>query len=239
MGNLIISEHVVNENMCKLANKDVLNKVFATSLDCLKVFKELKEVESEDAEAYDEFVFPDTGCLLQFAENRFAIIPIVNNVLGSALEAMENVDALLDQILDLDEVPEKMQKELRGYAEDGISYVSTFIFYEFLNTAGYDEVVYTYCGKHSVDVDGFIKEYASLYKENRRSLGVFNDHPELEQPFLEVVGPALPLIPEDALTLADVTGVITGELPLETLMEKLGITEDDDREDLGGASNIF
>ena len=232
---IIISEHVVNDNVAHLESKDFLNRLFSTCIICMDMFTELSDFKSGDPADYDEFMFPDTEILRQFVDSRFAIIPIVNNVLNSSLEAMDQLDALLNEILDLDSVPEDKQESITKYAGDGVSFMSTFIFYEFLNTPGYDEIVYSYCGKYSVNIDEFIKKYATIYKQNRRSLGVFNDHPELEQPFLEVVGPALPLIPEDALTLEDVAGVISGELPLEALMERLGVSDDDE----GSASSVF
>lgn len=242
MSDVVIAEHVVNENINNLESKDFLKNVFATCVDSLNVFVKLRDTKSSDPADYDEFLLPETTVLLHFAERRHSIISIVNNVLVSALESMECLDFLLDTVLDKDEVSQEMQDKIEQAAIDGISYMSTFIFYEFLNIGGYDEIVYWYCSKQSINIDDFIKENATLYKQYRRSLGVFNDYPELEQPFLEIVGPALSLIPEDALTVEDVTGVISGDIPFETLMEKLGISEnDDEREDAtpAGASNVF
>lgn len=239
MSNLSIITHVVNENITKLESKDFLSNVLSTCIDCMDVFMKLSQTRSNDPADYDEFIFPDTSVLLQFVENRHSLIPIVNNVLHNALEAMENLDIDLDSILDDDDVSEGMQDAVVSAAEDGRSCMSTFIFYEFLNTPGYDEIVYSYCNKKSIPMEMFIKEYAELYKNYRRSLGVFNDYPEYEQPFIEMVGPALSMIPEDVLTVEDVTNVLRGVLSVEDLLMKLGISESDDCDTELVASSVF
>lgn len=239
MSNLSIIEHVVNENLGRLESKVLLNGVLSVSIECIKEFQKLAGIKSDSPDEYDEVIFPETSALLQFAEKRHSLIPVVNNVLGNALEVLEALDMELDAVLDMDAVPVETQDKLASLAEDGLSHISTFVFYEFLSTPGYDEIVYDYCGKTSIDIIEFIKEYAAVYDAHRRSLGVFNDHPEYEQPFISIVGPALALIPEDVLTIDDVTGVISGTLSVEELLSKLHITDDDDMDMGPVSSSVF
>lgn len=94
-----------------------------------------------------------------------------------------------------------------------------------------DCVFMDYCKEISADPQKLAEELCDISIVYRVSFGVFTDHPELENSFMEIVGPEINIIDEKALTLDMVKQVIAGDMDVEELMTHVSLfreTEEDD-----------
>ena len=92
-----------------------------------------------------------------------------------------------------------------------------------------DVVFEQYCSKYNLDVIKTIESIIAINSVYKATLPIFDDYPELEEPFEAIMGPYLADIDPDALTMDIVKGVISGDI-MPSQVYGLMHTEDDQEE---------
>ena len=75
-----------------------------------------------------------------------------------------------------------------------------------------DEIYNKYCMQYGLDPEEHTKVISVLKSVYRIKLDIFDEYPELEEPFEAIMGPNYANIDEDKLTIEIVKGVISGEM---------------------------
>lgn len=75
-----------------------------------------------------------------------------------------------------------------------------------------DIVIEQYCGRYRKNTKEYAEMVIAALAYNRPQIAVFDEYPDLEQPFLDIVGPYSVDIDEDAITIDIVTKVIKGTI---------------------------
>ena len=75
-----------------------------------------------------------------------------------------------------------------------------------------DVVFEQYCARYNLDIIDTIKSIIAINSVYKATLPIFEENPELEEPFEQVMGPYLADVDPDALTLEIVRGILSGNI---------------------------
>lgn len=93
-----------------------------------------------------------------------------------------------------------------------------------------DEIYDKYCKHYGLDPEECTKIIGDLKSIYKIKLSIFDEHPELEEPFEELMGPNLINVDDDKITLEIVKDVIEGKLTDQQAYEMIK----DDSAEIGG-----
>lgn len=90
-----------------------------------------------------------------------------------------------------------------------------------------DEVLHNYCARNCIEPKHLAEEFKAATEEFRLKFDVFDSFPELENPFMKIMGPSIVGVDDTLLTLDMVRDVLDGTLSPEGLVEQLNALDED------------
>lgn len=145
-----------------------------------------------------------------------------------------NLKAIVDSGCTLDETWINKIKESSTHLISIISYliVSDFQLIGSLKVAAegteqFDEIFETHCSKRNVNPVSIATSIYELYKTYQVKFKWFEEYPELEEQFIDIMGPYYEGLQEDMLTLELVKSVISGEITPESLFASMELDSND------------
>ena len=258
----MIKEHITGDMVTKI-NKDAVLKMFDEVTKDYRVlkgfYKDLQDFkngnidEDEILDLCDSIKFASVQSCAFSAKLQLCTIPAVNFYLGKTAKIFAQLETKIKSISDTYCAPD--DRELNGLIDLTYKVLAGFCFllwtdFDCFTTnktldAGtepvFDEILYNHFAKFTVSQEERHKlcsNFARDVKENaavfRIKLTVFDEAPEKEQEFSNIMGPDIALIDETLLTMEMVddllNAVITPEQLLEQCGEKLNDDEDEDDE---------
>lgn len=247
--NLTVVEHKTFNTIKKFSLEDAVNalKEAIELIDCAKSISEIiNEYEQNLGSdfAIDNLI-DDLDGVYEIPVTNFENYGVghasikseaINKSIAIAMERKKSLFNRINKITLAGVAPKKeVLEDLKKQVFNLIGFSAYFICYEFdlyslaVNSedAEVDSAFYSYCQSKVIDPVEYAMELSEISTEYRISLGVFEDYPELEKPFMDIVGPEINLIDENVLTTEMVIGVIQGSISVEDLMTKVSLLRDD------------
>lgn len=249
INNLVRNEAVTKDSVFKVSHEEY-NKAFETGIPWMRVIMEVVDLMKEFIdEGWDEEIEDDLVDLIADNADVFDItgldrvmmMPIgKTNALTSIQQTLVPIKQGKEEILPMQEIIIKAFKEIAGtyslpipevvmslysVLEDYVSRLVYWIYYQFeINKIPLNvifEPVYQYINKYEDgNFDKFVEEMDKAVAKYRPALEVFDEYPELEEPFLEIAETYLEEIDLFTVELSceDVMAVINSKNPGEELI---------------------
>lgn len=213
------------------------------------------EIDGETFLTYfEELVISDNmSTFLNYASSSCSIVMAINRVFSSLVNVTIEIDGKVQRIEGLigkyDKIVNKCSSiwaepseseipEIIELVKTLIGRLAYVMYYEFGIKESYQDLadgivdyrinaaVNQATQEMSVDSEEFITGMAALHKANKPNIGIFDENPELENAFMEIVGPYLLDLSESDITLDLVMSVITGKVDPANLYEMFGGDEE-------------
>lgn len=173
-------------------------------------------------ELLEDSVVLDTTPLDLFVMYNYSRWGSLNKYLRDTIYYIKTYNALLEKYVQRWTRPTQEDLvKMKSYCESVLSNLLFIIYFEFDMGSVFEEVsgryyideIYNkFCNQFGLDPEENSKAIEDLKKVFKIHLAIFDEYPELEEPFSVIMGPNLVDIDEEKLTLDIVTKVISGEL---------------------------
>ena len=174
------------------------------------------------------------------SECRTSVVNSNNRYLINTVSTLERFLENVRGLVDLGRYPDAKDAEILAeqvhYVIGGLAY---FMIYDFgidqflfkiadgVKSPDVDEVFVAYCKGFGVNPINFGKDLVEIHKAHKFKLDVFDECPELEEPFEKIMGPDYNIVPEGMLDIGLVKNVISGELALHELLQLFDCVEEE------------
>lgn len=239
---VLIEKHEFSNLIHKPEHTDFVAFVLE-AVDIIHVVDELKNTMlqglDKSIDNFDELdilemsVIDNFATINKCANGVYSVISPVNTCIQNICINIQNLNTLINHLLELGIFPDddyrKRVISLCNYINGALLYVLWYDYKVFQTAYAIesgsssvivDEALKTYCNANFLDLDSFILELVQLHDKYHFVLSVFEDCPELEEQFINIVGPLLGAVHESDLTIKDVKDVCEGILTPEDLINK-------------------
>lgn len=255
----MIKEHLTGDLVTKI-NKDAILKMFNEVTKDYRVlkgfYKDLQDFKNGDIDEddildiFDSVKFVSAQSCAFSAKLQLCTIPAVNFYLGKTAKIFAQLESKIRSISDtycapddkeLDELIDLTYKVLSGICFLFWTDFDCFTTNKSLDAGEepvFDEILYNHFAKFSVSQEErhtLCSNFARDVKENaavfKIKLTVFDEAPEKEQEFSNIMGPDIALIDETLLTMQLVDELLGGNITPEQLLAQCGEKVDMDAEE--------
>lgn len=252
-------EHHYSSIIRQFSTHDLVQLVYELHnalLTCVNTEQQIKKLKKEEIDAFDfmseieMLTITDFNTIIEYTNGVCSDYSSISRCLRNAIGFNEDgfvyrYNEVITDIVDAwaGATDEELQA-LEEYTTELAGIFSHVLRYEFdLNGAlksyldhdknkeemDIDVVFEQYCSKYNLDVIKTIESIIAINSVYKATLPIFDDYPELEEPFEAIMGPYLADIDPDALTMDIVKGVISGDI-MPSQVYGLMHTEDDQEE---------
>lgn len=252
----MIKKHITNNCIHETSLQDLIvfiQEMLQTSDSCLEILSNLEDRKSNEidkdelVEILEESVLCNTSQITFFRKVGASQYTSLNQYLGDILDEITCVNDIINKVCSAgiwftDEQEQQIQEHVESII-GGIAYV---LWYEFdletylhqieVEDKGVDadiDVAYkSYVGSFANDKGAY--EIAKSIRENKIKykfkLKIFDENPELEEPFENLMGPFLAEVIDEFLTLDLVKDLLDGRITPEgliTILKNTAETQED------------
>lgn len=188
--------------------------------------------EDDELEILEDCLVSDINAVLQFKSTNASIYNSINYYLSDiyavVLNNNKNIEEITDSGVYIDDTWRELLIEENERIVSGFCYI---LWYEFnfdklveslqSSDIEIDHILKGYYDTNNIDVATGVKELSELREQYKFKLLVFDEYPEKEESFLNIMGPYLGGVDDSQLTIELVDQVIDGSITPQELCEML------------------
>ena len=235
-------EHTYNSILKQFSTHDLVQLVYElhnSLITCVSTECQIKKFKHEEIDAFDfmseieMLTISNFDTIIEYTNVACSEYSSISRCLRNAIGFSEDgfiyrYNEVINDVVDAWAGPtDEELTALEKYTTELAGIFSHVIRYEFdLNSAmtsylehsnnkeemDVDVVFEQYCARYNLDIIDTIKSIIAINSVYKATLPIFEENPELEEPFEQVMGPYLADVDPDALTLEIVRGILSGKI---------------------------
>lgn len=237
----MIIKHEIDSTIKELSEQDLINfidqamKVIRNSIEILNTLQQAEDDEideDDELEILEDCIAGDLESILLFKSACSSVYSSINFYLNEIYEVIINNNHNIEEITDSGVyMTEEWTRVLRKENERIVGGLCYILWYEFKadeyfesvasNDFTIDQVIKGYYDAHNVAIEAGMSELQHLKSTYKFKLLVFDEYPEKEDMFIQLMGPYLGGIDQSQLTIELVDSVIDGKIMPQELCEMI------------------
>ena len=235
-------EHIYNSILKQFSIHDLVQLVYElhnSLITCVSTECQIKKLKNEEIDAFDfmseieMLTISNFDTISEYTNGACSEYSSITRCLRNAIGFSEDgfiyrYNGVINDVVDAwagptDEELEALEKyttELAGilshvlrYEFDLDSAMATYLNRgENVQEMDVDVAFEQYCARYNLDLIDTVKSILAVNSIYKATLPIFDENPELEEPFEQVMGPYLADIDPDALTIDIVRGILSGDI---------------------------
>lgn len=238
----MIVKHETDSTIKELSEQDLINfidqsmKVIRNSIEILNTLQQAEDEEideDDELEILEDCTAGDLESILLFKSACSSVYNSINFYLNEIYEVIVNNNHNIEEIADsgvyITEEWARVLKKENERIVGGLCYILWYEFKvdEYFETAPnidckIDQVIKGYYDANNIPVETGMNELCKLKNTYKFKLLVFDEFPEKEDMFIQLMGPYLGGIEQSQLTIELVDSIIDGKIMPQELCELIG-----------------